>query len=96
MNIHVFGVKESIADISTELPCLGDLENPGTLPVQHVLGGTGDCVLSSFEISSLFMFLRSGNSLLTFLLSYHVLGDLENSGNLPVQEVIEITQTFVS
>ena len=72
LTIHVFGVKESIADISTELPCLGDLENPGRLPVQHVLGGTGDCVLSIFEMSSLFMFLRSGNPLLTFLLSYHV------------------------
>ena len=74
LTIHVFGVKESIADISTELPCLGDLENRSRLPVQHVLGGTGDCVLSSFEISSLFMFLRSGNLLLTFLLSYHVRG----------------------
>ena len=64
----------SIADISKELPCLSNLENPGGLPVQHVLGGTSDCVLSSFEISSLFMFLRSGNPLLTFLLSYHVWG----------------------
>ena len=44
-NIHVFEVRESIADISTELPCLGDLENPGRLPVQQVLRGTGDCVL---------------------------------------------------
>ena len=43
--IHVFGVREFIADISTELPCLGYLENPGKLPVQQVLGGTGDCVL---------------------------------------------------
>ena len=72
LTIHVFGVKESIADISTELPCLGDLGKPGRLPVQHVLGGTGECVLSIFEMSSLFMFLRSGNPLLTFLLSYHV------------------------
>ena len=56
--IHVFEVREPIADISTELPCVGDLENPGRLPVQHVLGGTGDCVLSIFEISLLFMFLR--------------------------------------
>ena len=71
---HVSGVKESIADISTELPCLGDLENSDRLPVQHVLGGTGDCVLSIFQISLLFMFLRSGNPLLTFLLSYHVWG----------------------
>ena len=45
LTIHVFGVKESIADISTELPCLGDLENPSRLPVQHVLGGTGDCLV---------------------------------------------------
>ena len=66
------GVKEFIADISTELLCLSDPENPGRLPVQHVLGGTGDCVLWIFEISSLFMFLRSGNPLLTFLLSYNV------------------------
>ena len=43
--IHVFEVRESIADISTELPSLGDLENPGRLPVQQVLAGTGDCVL---------------------------------------------------
>ena len=42
MTIHIFEIKESIADISTELPCLGDLENPGKLPVQRV---TGDCVL---------------------------------------------------
>ena len=47
---------------------LGDLKNSGRLPVQQVLVS----VLSSFEISSLFMFLRSRNPLLTFLLSYHV------------------------
>ena len=29
---------------STELPCLGDLVNPGQLPVQEVLEGTDDCV----------------------------------------------------
>ena len=44
-DIYVFEVKESIADISTELPYLGDLENLGQLAVQQVLGGTGDCVL---------------------------------------------------
>ena len=36
-SIYVFEVKESIADIPTELPCSGDLENPGLLPVQEVL-----------------------------------------------------------
>ena len=35
--IYVFEVKESIADIPTELPDSGDLENPGQLPVQEVL-----------------------------------------------------------
>ena len=48
LHYSFFGVKESIADISTELPCSGDLESPRRLPVQHVLGGTGDCVLSIF------------------------------------------------
>ena len=65
---------ESIVDISTELPCFGNLENSGRLPVQDVLRGTGDCVSWMFEISPLFMFLRSGNPLLTFLLSGHVWG----------------------
>ena len=32
-------------DITTELSCLGDLKNPGQLPVQEVLDGTDDCVL---------------------------------------------------
>ena len=45
LTIHIFEIKESIADISTELPCFGDLENPGRLPVQQVLAGTDDCVL---------------------------------------------------
>ena len=35
--IYVFKVKESIADIPTELPCLSDLENPSQLPVREVL-----------------------------------------------------------
>ena len=43
--IRVFEIRESIADISTELPCLGALENPGKLPVQDVLEDTGECVL---------------------------------------------------
>ena len=35
--VYVFKVEESIADISTELPCLRDLENPSRLPVREVL-----------------------------------------------------------
>ena len=42
--IYIFEVKESISDISIELPCSGDLENPGQLPVQGVLESTDDCV----------------------------------------------------
>ena len=70
--IHVFEVRESNADISTELPCLSYLENLGQLPVQGYLEGTADCILWIFTISSLFMFSRSRNPLLTFLLSYDV------------------------
>ena len=70
--IHVFEVRESIADISIELPCLSYLENPGQLPVQGYLNGTDDCILWIFTISSLYMFSRSRNPLLTFLLSYDV------------------------
>ena len=87
--IHVFEVKESIADISTELPCLSYLENLGQLPVQGYLEGTDDCILRIFTISSLFMFSRSRNPLLTFRLSY-CLSDLENSNQLPVWEVLMI------
>ena len=71
-SIYVFKVKESISGIPTELLCLGDLKNPGQLPVQEVLRGTDDFVLWIFIISSVFMFSRSRNPFLTFLLSYHV------------------------
>ena len=70
--IYVFEGEESISDIPTELPCFGDLENPGQLPVQDVLEGIDDCVSWIFEISSLFMFSRVRNLFLIFLLSYHV------------------------
>ena len=51
---------------------LDDLENSSQLPVQEVLGGTDDCVLQIFTISSIFMLLGSRNPLLAFLLSCHV------------------------
>ena len=35
-SIRVFKVRESFADISTELSCLGDLENTKQLPVLEV------------------------------------------------------------
>ena len=71
-SIYVFEVKESISDIPFELPCLDDLENSGQLPVQEDLRGTDDFVLWIFTISSVFMFSRSRDPFLTFLLSYHV------------------------
>ena len=43
-SVHVFEVMESVAEISIELPCLGDLENSSQLPVHEVLEGTDDCV----------------------------------------------------
>ena len=36
-SVHVFEVKESIADFPTELPCSGELKNPGQLAVREVL-----------------------------------------------------------
>ena len=74
VTIYVIKVKESIADIPTELPCLGDLKNLDQLPMQDLLRNTDDCVLWIFTISPLSMFSRSGNPLLTFLLSCHVWG----------------------
>ena len=47
---YVFEVKESIFGSFTKLPCLGDLENPGQLPVLQVLEGTDDWVLQIFMI----------------------------------------------
>ena len=63
---------ESIFDIISELPGLGDLENPDQLPVQEVFEGTDDCVLWILKISSLVMFSKVGNPFLIFLLSYYV------------------------
>ena len=89
-NFHVFEGKKSIFDIITELPCLGDLENPGQRPVQEVLESTDDCVVSIFEISSLFMFSRSGNSFLIFLLSYNVWVTSEIQVNLRYRRYLKV------
>ena len=65
-SIHVSEVKKSIADIPTGLTRSGDLKNPGQLPVQEVL------MILSYEFLkffSIFMFSRSRNPMLAFLLS---------------------------
>ena len=71
-SIDIFEVKESNADIPTDLLCWSDLENPGKLPVQEVLEGTDDFVLWIFTISSVFMFSRSRNPLPTFPVSCYI------------------------
>ena len=53
---YVLGVKKSIFGSLAELPCSGDLENPGQLPVLQVLEGTDDWVLWIFVISPLHTF----------------------------------------
>ena len=73
LTIYVkFKVKESIADIPTELPCPSDLQNKSQLPVREVLVIQVDfrfntysevlvivsCRFEIFEISSLFKFFR--------------------------------------
>ena len=95
LTIHVFGVKDPIADISTELPCLDDLENPGWLPVQHVPWWL--CLIDFWNFFTIHVFEVSEQRTIwwhsyTELLC---LEDLKNSGHILVQEVFEVTQTFV-
>ena len=56
---YVFEVKESIFGSFTKLQCLGDLENPGQLPVSEVLHGTVDWVLWISVISTILTFSMS-------------------------------------
>ena len=81
-DIHVLEVKESITDISTELPILGDLENPGQLPIQQVLGGTCLIDFHSFFIIYVFEVKKSITDTPTEL---PCLGDLENLVNFRFQ-----------
>ena len=67
---YVFEVKESIFVSFTKLPGLGDLKNPGQLPVLQMLEGTDDWVLWIFVISSFSTFLRSRNPFLAVSQSY--------------------------
>ena len=54
---HVFEVKESTSRGFTKLPCSGDIENPGQLPVLQELEGTANWVLWIFVISPFLTFL---------------------------------------
>ena len=72
VTLYVFEIKEFNFRSFTELPCLGDFENPGPLPVLHVLKGTDDWVLWIFVISSFPTFSRSRNPLFAVSQSYNV------------------------
>ena len=67
---YVFEVKESISRSFTKLPCSGDLENPGQLPVLQELEGTDGWVLWIFVISSFPTFSKSMNLFLVVSQSY--------------------------
>ena len=55
-NIYVFEVKESIAGIPTKLPCSGDLENPGQLPVQRYSRYWWSCFMDFHNFSTIYVF----------------------------------------
>ena len=86
--IYIFESKESISDIPTELPCFGDLENLGQLPVQEVLEWYWWlCLMNFWNFFTIYVFEseESNSDIPTELLCF---GDLENPGQLPVHEVL--------
>ena len=93
--IHVFEGKESILHIPTKLPCLGDLENLGQLPVQEVLEGTDDRVLMDFHHFFTIHVFEVKESIADISTELPCLGDLGNPGQLPVQEVLGGTDDWV-
>ena len=69
-NIHAFVVNEFIAVNSTELPCLSNLKIQGNFRFN---GYSEVLVIESFDFHNLlFMFWRSRNSLLIFLLNQNI------------------------
>ena len=83
---HVSEVKKSTADIPTELPCSGDLENPGQLPVKELL------IILSYKFLNYFSIhvFEVKKSIADIPTELPCLGDLENPGQLPVQKVLMI------
>ena len=74
--IYVFKVKESIADIPTELPCLSDLDNPSQLPVREVL-----MILSYIFFKFLhYSYFKVRESIADISTELPCLGDLESPG----------------
>ena len=76
--LHVFKVKESIADIPTGLPCLSDLENPSQLPVREVL------IILSYKFSKFYTIhvFEVRVFIANITTELPCLGDLESPGRL--------------
>ena len=81
---YVFEVKESTSRSFTKLPCSGDLENLGQLPVSEVLQGTVDMVLWISVISTFLTISMSRNLFFCSFAQPFFSSDLENPGQLPV------------
>ena len=97
---YVFEVKESIFSSFTKLPCSGDIENPGQLPVLQVLKGTDDWVLWIFVIMDFHNFFiyyvfEVKESISGSFSKLPCLGHHENPGKLPVLHVLEGTDDWV-
>ena len=87
--IHVFEVRESNAYISTELPCLSNLENLGQFPVQGYLEGTDDCIMDFHNFFIIYVF-EVKESIVDIHTELRCLIDLKNPSQLPVWEVLVI------
>ena len=70
-------------------------KNPGQLPVSQVLQGTDDWVLWIFVISLFLTFSRSRYPSLTELPELPLSGDLKNSSQLPVLQVLKDTDDWI-
>ena len=82
-------VRESIADIFAELPCLSDLENPGQLPVREVRRYWRLCFIDFHNSFVIYVFeVKEFISDIPTELPCSV--DLENPGQLPVREILMI------
>ena len=94
--MYVFKVEECADDISILLPCVGDLENAG----RQTPGSTSTrrywwlCLVDFWNFFTIYVF-EVSESIADIPTELECLMDLKNSGHLPVQEVFEVTQTFV-
>ena len=81
---YFFEVKKSIFRSFTKLPCSGDLEKPGQLPVLQKLEGTDDWVLWIFFIPYVSGVKEFISRCFSKLPCPDIPGDLEYPGQLPV------------